>query len=138
MQKYRDIDHTGDLGVEVYGDSLPALFAHAAEAFVDIITDATTIRTRESRSVTLQAEDREALMVQWLNELVYWFETDGLLPSEFDITTLDEGRLEATIRGETYDADRHPIKTTVKGATYHQLAVVREEEHWKARIIFDL
>ena len=73
MQKYRDFDHTGDLGVEVFGDSLQALFRHAGEALVNIITDADTIRTRESKAITVQAEGLEQLMVRWLNELLFLF-----------------------------------------------------------------
>lgn len=138
MQKYRYFDHTGDLGVDVFGADLPELFRHAGEALTDTVTDAATIRTRTSKTVSLRADGVEQLMVRWLNELVYLFETDSLLPVAFDIDVLDNDRIEATVRGEVYDADRHPIKTTVKGATYHQLEIVQEKGRWRARIIFDL
>jgi SHS2 domain-containing protein len=51
---------------------------------------------------------------------------------------LNEQALEATARGEPYDENRHPIKTTVKSATYHQLRIRREKGIWKAQIILDL
>jgi SHS2 domain-containing protein len=138
MQKYRDFDHTGDLGVEVFGDSLPALFRHAGEALVNIITDADTIRIRESKAITVQAEGLEQLMVRWLNELLFLFESEGLLFKRFVVDAVDSDHLAVTAHGEFYDMDRHPIKTTVKGATYHQLEVVQEADRWRAAIIFDL
>ena len=138
MEPYRFIDHTGDLGVEVFGDSLGALFQHAGEAFTEIITDAKTIRKRISKRVFLQADQVEDLLVRWLNELVFLFDMDGLLGASFEIASIDDRHIEATVQGEGYDENRHPIKTAVKSATYHQLEVVREGNLWRARVIFDL
>jgi len=138
VENYRYFDHTGDVGVEVFGESLAALFSHAGEAFADIITDAETIRARDEKKIDLQADSIEELLVRWLNELVFLFDTRGLLPTNFTIDFIDHRHLQATVRGESYDEKRHPIKTTIKGATYHQLEVIREQEIWSARIVFDL
>jgi len=138
VKRFRFIDHTGDLGVEVFGDSLARLFRHAGEAFTDIITDAKWIRARESRHVSLQADRIEDLLIRWLNEFVFLFDTEGFVPKAFDIALIDDCHIKATVQGEAYDEDRHSIKTTVKSATYHQLQVVKEDDRWKARVIFDL
>jgi SHS2 domain-containing protein len=138
MVKFRFIDHTGDLGIEVYGDSLRDLFQHAGEAFADIVTDAETIRPQESKQICLDADNIEDLLVRWLNEFVFLFDTEDLLFSVFDIVSVDDHHIEATVKGEAYDDTRHPINTTVKGATYHQLEVVRQNDLWKAHVIFDL
>ncbi|MFW6147230.1 MAG: archease [Thermodesulfobacteriota bacterium] len=138
MEKFRYIDHTGDLGVEVFGDSLRSLFQHAGEAFTDIITEAEAIGLGKSKHIDLLADRVDDLMVYWLNEFVFLFDTEGFLPKVFDIVSIDESHIEAAVQGETYDEQQHPIKTAVKGATYHQLEVVREGNRWKARIIFDL
>jgi SHS2 domain-containing protein len=138
MERFRYIDHTGDLGIEVVGDSLRSLFQHAGEAFTDIITEADAISVRKTKHIHLEADRVDDLMVYWLNEFVFLFDTDGFMPKEFDIVSIDESHIEATVHGERYDEERHPIKTAVKGATYHQLEVVREGNVWKARVIFDL
>lgn len=138
MEKYRYFDHTGDVGVEVFGENLAALFRHAGEAFTDIVTDADTVRTQEEKTIELQADNVEELLVGWLNELVFLFDTQGLLPKTFAIDAIDRLHIEATVQGETYEENRHPIKTTIKGATYHQLEVIRENDGWNARIVFDL
>jgi SHS2 domain-containing protein len=138
MEKFRFIDHTGDLGVEIYGRSRRSLFQHAGEAFAGIVTDRETIRPRETKRISLQADGIEELLVHWLNEFVFLFDTYGLLFSVFDITAIDDRHVKAAVHGEGYDEQRHPIKTTVKSATYHQLAVIRQGGLWQARVIFDL
>jgi SHS2 domain-containing protein len=138
MKKFRFIDHTGDLGIEVFGESLPSLFQHAGEAFTDIITDGKKIRSRESRDISLHADRIEDLLIRWLNEFIYLFDTEGFLPKTFDIASIEDCHIEARVQGELYDEGRHPIRTTVKGATYHQLQVIHEEDLWKARVILDL
>ena len=138
MEKYRFIDHTGDLGIEVFGGSRRALFQHAAEALTEIVTDPKTVRRRQSKRLSLQADCIEDLLIHWLNEFVFLFDTQGLLFTVFDIAAIDEHHLEATVHGEAYEEERHPIKTTIKGATYHQLEVARQDDSWRARVIFDL
>ncbi|MFW6333371.1 MAG: archease [Thermodesulfobacteriota bacterium] len=138
MEKFRYIDHTGDLGVEVFGDSLSRLFQNAGEAFADIMTDLRAVRRHESKAVSLEADRIEDLLVHWLNEFIFFFETEGLLFSGFEIDSIDDTHIEARIHGEPYDENRHTIKTTAKSATYHHLEVVRQEDVWKATVIFDL
>jgi SHS2 domain-containing protein len=138
MQKYKFIDHTGDLGIQVFGENLPELFRHAGEAFFHIITERKKVRKSMSRKITVNADGLEDLLVNWLNEFVFLFDTEMLLFRDFDIPSLNEHHLEATVHGEPYDEKRHPIKTTVKGATYHQLEIYKEKDIWKAQVIFDV
>jgi len=138
MRKFEFLDHTGDVGIRVFGKTLPDLFRHAAEALFHIITDPETIELKETRTIALQANDLEELLIDWLNEFIYLFETQGLLFCNFEVHSLDEHSLEATVQGEPYDDARHPIKTAVKSATHHQLHIRREKGVWKAQIILDL
>lgn len=69
---------------------------------------------------------------------MFLFDTEGLLFSVFDIVSIDDRRVEETVHGEAYAEACHPMKTTIKGATYHQLEVVRRGGSWKAMVIFDL
>ena len=138
MRRFRFIDHTGDAGVIVYGDTLPRLFQHAAEALFQILTEPKAIRERASQDFSLKALGTEALLVAWLNEFLYLFDTQGLLFRRFEVKSLDDSRLKATARGEVYEEGRHPIKTTIKAVTYHQLEIRQEKGVWRTRIIFDL
>jgi len=138
MKKFRFIDHTGDLAIEVFGKNLTDLFRNLGEAFTEIITDPKTVRARESRHISLKADQIEDLLVRWLNELIFLFDTQGFLFKGFDVTLTEYGSLKATGEGEPYDENRHSIKTTVKGATYHQLELIQDDGMWKGRVILDL
>lgn len=138
VETFQYIDHVGDLGIEVSGEDLPALFQHAAEAFFQIITDPETIREEERREISVHAASPEELLVKWLTEFVYLLDAESMLFKSFHVRTLDEHCLEAVAVGEHFDALRHPIQTVVKGVTYHQLAIYRDNGVWKARVIFDL
>jgi SHS2 domain-containing protein len=135
---YEPLSHTGDLGMMVYGRDLPELFAHAAWAMFDLMSDATTIRPLQTTTVSVEANDLEDLLVRWLSELLYLYDTQRFLSCTSTFTTLEPRRLEATIQGEPFDPARHPIDTEIKAVTYHQIAVEQIDGRWHARVIFDL
>jgi SHS2 domain-containing protein len=122
----------------VYGGSLPELFEHAAQAFFHVLTDRKRVRGREARAFHLEANGLEELLVDWLNEFLYLFDTRSLLFRRFQVQEVDEHHLKATAWGEALDEGRHPIKTLIKAVTFHQLQVRQEEGVWKAQLIFDL
>ena len=138
MRKFEFFDHTGDLGIRAFGNTLSDLFCHAAEALFCVITDPKTLRPADSRNISIGAESLEELMISWLNEFIYLFDTHRLLFCDFDFLLLNEQALQATARGEPYDERRHPIKTTVKSATYHQLRIRQQEGRWEVQVILDL
>ena len=137
-RNFEFIDHTGDMGVRVFGESLASLFQHAAEALYHIITDPETILEKDSRRVSVRANSLEELLISWLNEFVYLFDIHGSLFRRFEVLDLDEHVIEATAYGETMEEGRHPIYRTIKGATYHQLQITQRKGMWKTQIIFDL
>ena len=138
MNKFRFIDHTGDVGVVVYGESLTQLFQNAAESFFSVLTDLEKIDVTERRRFTLEAADREELLVAWLNEFLYLFETQGLLFRRFDIKSINEQKMEVVVGGEFFSAQKHPIKRVIKAVTFHQLKIKETEEGWETMVIFDL
>ncbi len=137
-QKYRTLSHTADLGLRIWGATLEELFANAGEALVATITDRRRLKPREYRDIGVEAPDQEALLVTWLNHLLYLYDVDGFLGRDFDVLDLSPERLTARARGEIFDPERHVSKTAVKAATYHRLAITRTEDGWRATVILDL
>jgi protein archease len=76
--------------------------------------------------------------VDWLNHLLYLNDTKGFFAKQIEILELSAQRLKARLAGEELDFRRHLLKTGVKAATYHHLAISRTNGGWEARIIFDL
>lgn len=136
MKRFQLIEHTADVGLIAYGRNLAEAFANAAYGLFSIITELKTVRETESRRVELSEEDAEALLFEWLNNLIYLFDVEMLFFKRFDIIELDEHQLKAICYGERYDASRHHLKTGVKAATYHMLKVNKEKN--QVQVIFDV
>lgn len=137
------LDHTADVAVEVTAPTVPGLFAEAARAFTDCITDVGTIESRQRLNVHLAASGLDALLVDFLSELVFRFEGGGFLPCRA-LVSLDgaAGRgweLQARLEGEPFDLDRHPYRTQIKGITWHGLIFEQlDDGTWRAMVILDV
>ncbi len=136
--KYWQLPHTADLAWRIRGANLPELFENAAGALVATMTDRRYLRRREKRQISIESSDREALLVDWLNHLLYLFDVEGFLGREFHVASLTERRLEAVAWGEGFDPERHPEKTAIKAATYHHLEIGPRDGRWRATVILDL
>jgi SHS2 domain-containing protein len=135
---YRLVSHTADLGMEVRGKDLPDLFAQAGWAFFDIMIDIRRIDSRQERLITVEAPDREALLVAWLGELLFLFETRYLIFGKFTIQLMTPNKIQALGSGELFDSKKHSLKLAIKAVTYHKLRIWEEKGVWRARVIFDL
>ena len=136
MKKFKLIEHTADIGLVAYGRTLAEAYANAAYGLFSIITEPDTLNETESRQLTLSEDDPEALLFEWLNRLIYFFDVEMLLFKRFDITSFNGHELTATCYGEKYTPSRHQLKIGVKSATYHMLKVDREKN--QVQVIFDI
>ena len=136
MKKYQLIEHTADVGLVAKGSTLAEAFANAAHGLFSIISDLKGVKEVESRTLEITEEDEEALLIEWLNRLIYLFDVEALLFKRFDITHLDNRHLTATCYGEKYDPSRHRLKLGVKAATYHMLKVDKEKN--EVQVILDV
>jgi SHS2 domain-containing protein len=135
---YRLIEHTADLGMEIRGKDPVDLFEKAAWSFFDIMIRSRNADHHEERIISLQAPDQEALLVAWLGELLYLFETGPLVLDQFIIQSLTPTSLQALVRGDPLDPRKHHLRLAVKAVTYHQLRIWEEQGIWKAKVFFDL
>jgi SHS2 domain-containing protein len=135
---YRLLGHTADLGMAVRGRDLPDLFALAGWSFFDLMIAFRSFNPQEELEISVRAPDREALMVAWLGELLFYFETRHLVFRKFLIRSLTATALTATVEGQVFDGRHHRLKTVIKAVTYHQLRIWEEKGLWRGRIIFDI
>ncbi|HZS00784.1 MAG TPA: archease [Chloroflexota bacterium] len=116
-------DHTADVGVRAWGPDLAAAFAQAARGLFSLLVPRAAVRETTARAVTVAASDPESLLVAWLDELLFVFETEGLVFARFEVALPTPTTLTATAHGEPFDPARHHGGVVVKAATYHQIAV---------------
>jgi SHS2 domain-containing protein len=135
---YETFEHTADLGLRVRAPDLDTLFAEAALAlFAAIVVDPATVEARHKVEVRVSGDDRGYLLFDWLNELLFRFDTEHLLFGRFEVHVHDGG-LEGTAWGEPLDRLRHALDHEVKAITYHGLRVEREDGGWVAEVIVDI
>ncbi len=136
---YEVFDHTADLGLRIRADSLPALFEDAARGFFSVlVANLDDVELVHEKMVSLEGQEVDLLLFDWLSELLYIFETEQMLFRQFDVQ-LKEGKLRATCRGQAVDRSRHELAHEVKAITYHGLKTVQQDDgRWLAEVIVDI
>ena len=138
---YQFFDHTGDIGVTLTGPTCDTLFAAAAAAFTDSITPLDHVEPRRPEEIAVDAPELDLLLVDFLSELLYRFDTRGWLTrnAEIAVSERDGGwTLEGTLSGEKLDPDRHSVRILIKAVTYHGLRIVKRNGEWSANVVFDI
>lgn len=138
MERYETFDHTADLGIKVLGQTYEELFANAAYALFDLLTELSLVREELSFSLEVKAADWEDLLVRFLSELLYLFASKGYLSKRVSFLYLGETHLQAQTWGELFDSQRHEIKMEIKAITYHQLEIKENNGRLEGRLILDI
>ena len=135
---YKLINHTADLGIHVFGTDPVELFANAAFATFDMLTEIDSLKSLKTTNLRVTGDDWSDLMVNWLRELLYLWNGKELLVKKAQILALSEKELSANVELDPFDPDRHEIKIEIKAVTYHQIQVSEGPKGWEAKIIFDI
>lgn len=135
--EFEVLEHVSETGIKAYGDSIEAAFANAAKAMFSIITDLDTVKTSQDLKIKLAANNHQELLVDWLNELLFHFDSKGLLFRQFDLH-IEDKELRGVARGEPYEPDRHPIKTQIKATTYYGLKIEEDRNKVLVWVYFDV
>jgi SHS2 domain-containing protein len=129
------IEHTGELELRLRSPTLAELFAEAGRAIAELMLgDGAAGAETVHEPVALTARDRPALLVAWIDELVFRAETEGAVFTRFEVTSVGETELRATIHGARPTAFQSPIKA----ATYHRLRLEAEDGTYAASVVLDV
>jgi len=137
MTPYRRLPHTADLRLEITGSGFPQLVENAGKALTALLTDRRKVRKTLSRAIIIEGENPEELLVNWLNELIYWFEVQKILFADFNFEKLVKGQMKVTAHGEEFSPQKHILKDKPKAATYHLLNVEKNADRYIARVVLD-
>lgn len=136
------VPHTADVAVRLRAPTLEGLFAVAAAACTEALTDRSAVRASDLRRLALGPAEPDLLLVDWLHEVLYLFESEGFLArqAEVSLTPDDTGAwtLDGRLQGEPRDAGRHGLKLLIKAVTYHGLAIARDADGYSATVVFDV
>ena len=135
---YETFEHTADLGLRVRAADLDSLFADAGRGLFSLmVANLDAVGLVEEVSLGVVGDELDYLLFDWLNELLFIFETRRLILVEFQMHVSDGG-VQATARGEPFDPSRHQSEHEVKAITYHELKVAKEDGGWLAEVIVDI
>jgi len=138
LKAYKLIEHTADISIRVKASNLKSLFKNAALAMFDIIARKQKSKPakKETLKISQEAEGREELFINWLNELLFLSATKRSIFTDFKIDKLSDDSIEAVAVSE--DISNYKVKTEIKAATYHELQLKKTGSVWQAKVVLDV
>ncbi len=134
MARHWFVEHTGEVELRLDAPDPAGLFVEAGRALAGLMLDEAGAPSPCVEEVIVEADDRAGLLFEWINELVYLSETRKLVYTDFDIEQVSDCRLVAHVRG----VEPRSIRTAVKAATFHRLAVEQTADGLAATVVLDV
>jgi len=133
---FREIDHTADVEIEVWGKDKASLFEKAAQGMYHLshIREKETKAEIISHSFQLSERDLESLLVAFLSELLFYLETQQLMFDQFSLDFEEEHFLRAQLEGLRIAG----LDRDIKAVTFHELEIKRQNSGWAVNVVFDV
>jgi SHS2 domain-containing protein len=131
-KKYEYLYHIADAKFRAFGPTLEVAFENAALALFNVMIDTSRLKALEERKIEKTSSDIKMLLVEWLSELLYLFEVDGIIFSEFRIDKIKKKGEDFSLKGKAsgvpIDLLYHKFDTQVKAVTFHELEVEQDNK----------
>lgn len=136
-------EHTADIKVKSWGNTLEEAFAQTALSLMAIMTpDLKRIAPKIQKHIEITSEDKYALLFDFLSEFLYIFDAEELIFGDIVVNTIkikyNEYYLHAVLKGEKFDRNKHEIGTEVKAVTYSYMNIKEKKNKIEIDIIFDI
>jgi SHS2 domain-containing protein len=138
QKNYRLNKRQSEIAVRVSGASQADLFANSAFALFDVMVDIQAVEGKERLPLEVEGTDRDDLMVNWVRELLYLYQSSGYLLREFHIHDVKDTIVRAEVAGEKIDPDRHEIKQEIASVAFHKSRMEKTGNQWTAHLIFEI
>lgn len=133
---------TADIAFRAWGENLEELFKAAGDATMNVmIEDLGSIELKETRTFSLENDELDMLLFNFLQEFIYYKDSELLLllAQQVEISEKDGvHQLSAVTKGEKLDSDRHQQRVDVKAVTLHQFQLEKIDDGWTAMVILDI
>jgi SHS2 domain-containing protein len=133
---FEELSHTADIRMRVSAPALNLLFSEAFQALMQTLYGNDRCG-RETRELTIEAADTETLLLDFLSEVLFIGEVEGMVFATAGVVT-DGRTLTAVLDGEPFDRSRHAEGTEVKGISYSGMAICRDTNGYMVDILFDV
>ncbi len=140
--KFLEDAATADIAFEAWGRDLEETFTAAADATMNVmVEELDLIAAREERKFALENNELDLLLLNFLQELIYYKDAEQLMLRIVHVEVKGEAppfSVKATARGETLAPERHHPRVDVKAVTLHKFRLERTDRGWKTFIILDI
>jgi SHS2 domain-containing protein len=116
-----------DVAFEAIGDTPSELFVAAAQAVIEMLANPMTVSKTWYRTIDLEDEQFTDLLFDWLSEMVYLKDAEGVVFCQATAAVL-----------HVIDSTRHELRSDVKAVTKHLYEVSEHGGQWKARVVLDI
>ena len=130
-----------DIAFEAEGDSPEELFLGATQALIETMADPLTVTTSWHQPITKTEEDLEALLFDWLSEMVYWKDAAGVVFHEAPLTltwTRGKWTVSGRLEGARVNHQVQELRNDVKGITKHLYRVEEVGTRWRVTVVVDV
>ncbi len=135
-------EHTADVIIRAYGRTLEETIANAAKAVFGIITNIEKVEPKICKEVEERGIDLYQAILRWLESFLVYFDSEGLVFSEFKVEKVEKENDEYVVKGvgcgEPFDPEKHEAGTIVKAITYHEMKLERTDGLWVLRFAVDI
>ena len=133
---HRFEEHTAEVRLALAAPTCEQLFAEAGRALAELMLGEVPAPDPKAQPqpIDVHARDRAALLVEWLNELVFLSETTKQVFTRFELEQVGE----TSARGRAWGLTPETIKTAVKAATLHEVVVERMPDGWRGDVVLDV
>lgn len=136
--KFEIIEHTADVGVVGRGRDMAEAFENAAYGMFSIMAELDKYEPTTQKSIASVGDDDITLLEGFLSSLLVFFDSERMLPLDFEITEISFGRLTCWVSARKIGDDIEWLGPQVKAVTYHQMAVESRDGEWIAKAILDV
>ncbi|NLL61788.1 MAG: archease [Candidatus Atribacteria bacterium] len=143
VKDFKVIEHTADVGLNVYGKDKEELFINAARGmFYLTIGSVIAIAPNEYKkyyNIESTGTDVEDLLVNWLEDLLFVHNTEFIIFTDFLISAMTEEMIKAKAGAIKLKGSPYQVTTEIKAVTYHNLRVSQEQSgRWEGTVVFDI
>jgi SHS2 domain-containing protein len=133
MHDFEEIEHTADWSFRARGKTFAQLLENAARAMRSFSPIEAEGKSPATREVELSGVDRETLLVNWLNEILYLEQRHGETYDRFETFEVSDTHLRAKVYGRYASGGFY-----IKAATFHNLEVKETPEGFEATVVLDV
>ena len=135
---YQQLEHPTDIRLRVWGRNLAELFQDALLGMMQILkSQILNLKSQKlsERKIVVQSNDQTALLIDFLNEVLYQSQVNREIYTKIEFDKLTEKELQARLFGHgiaKFDED-------IKAVTYHQAEIKKTPEgNYETIILFDI